>query len=148
MATMAATATCRCTSSVAAICLAAKLRPANIDGAAGSLEEVSRIVGQIRARWPAVRIVLRADSGFARDALMTWCEASGVDYLFGLARNARLVAQIEAELAEAAAESTASGAPARRFKDSCGRRARAGPAVGASWARPSGPRARPIRASS
>jgi hypothetical protein len=97
--------------------LAAKLRPANIDGAAGSLEEVSRIVGQIRARWPAVRIVLRADSGFARDALMTWCEASRVHYLFGLARNARLVAQIEAELAEAAAESGASGRPARRFKD-------------------------------
>jgi hypothetical protein len=97
--------------------LAAKLRPANIDAAAGSLEEVARIVGQIRARWPAVRIVLRADSGFARDALMTWCEDNRVDYLFGLARNVRLAAQIEAELAEAAAESGASGAPARRFKD-------------------------------
>jgi hypothetical protein len=64
-----------------------------------------------------VRIVLRADSGFARDGLMTWCKDSGVDYLFGLARNARLVAQIEAELIEAAAESRANGAPARRFKD-------------------------------
>lgn len=97
--------------------LAAKLRPANIDAAAGSTEEVARIVGQIRARWPEVRVVLRADSGFARDGLMAWCEASRVDYLFGLARNARLVAEIEGELAEAAAESTASGAPARRFKD-------------------------------
>jgi hypothetical protein len=97
--------------------LVAKLRPANIDAAAGSLEEVSRIVARIRSRWPEVRIVLRADSGFAREALMAWCEANHVDYLFGLARNERLAAEIEAELAEAATESGASGAPARRFKD-------------------------------
>lgn len=97
--------------------LAAKLRRSNIDGAAGSIEEIERIVGQIRARWPEVRIVLRADSGFAREALMAWCEANRVDYLFGLARNVRLVEQIESELAEAALESTMTGAPARRFKD-------------------------------
>ncbi|MBX3499295.1 MAG: IS1380 family transposase [Rhizobiaceae bacterium] len=97
--------------------LAAKLRPANIDAAAGAQEEIARIVAQIRARWPAVRIVLRADSGFAREALMAWCEANAVDYLFGLARNARLVGEIAAELAMAAAESTITGAPARRFKD-------------------------------
>jgi hypothetical protein len=97
--------------------LAAKLRPANIDASAGALEEVERIVEQIRARWPQVRIVLRADSGFAREALMAWCEANGVDYLLGLARNARLVLAIEAELAEASVESVATGRPARRFKD-------------------------------
>jgi len=97
--------------------LAAKLRPANIDAAAGSLEEVIRIVARIRARWPQVRIVLRADSGFARDALMTWCEANGVDYLFGLARNSRLEAEIAVELDAAAADSQASGQAARRFKD-------------------------------
>ena len=97
--------------------LAAKLRPSNIDAAAGADVEVARIVGQIRARWPGVRIVLRADSGFARDGLMSWCEANGVDYVFGLARNARLVREIAAELADAAAESAASGRPARRFKD-------------------------------
>jgi hypothetical protein len=97
--------------------LAAKLRPANIDGSAGALEEVERIVGQIRIRWPQVRIILRADSGFAREALMAWCEANGVDYLFGLARNLRLEAEIAAELAEAAAESDARGQAARRFKD-------------------------------
>jgi len=96
--------------------LAAKLRPANIDASAGALEEVERIVGQIRARWPKVRIVLRADSGFAREALMAWCEAHGVDYLFGLARNVRLEAEIAGELAEAAAESAASGQAARRFR--------------------------------
>ena len=97
--------------------LAAKLRPSNIDGAAGALEESIRIVAQIRARWPQVRIVLRADSGFARDALMAWCEDNGVDYLFGLARNSRLEAQIAAELDAAAADSQASGQAARRFKD-------------------------------
>lgn len=97
--------------------LVAKLRPANIDASAGALEEVERIVRQIRARWPQVRVVLRADSGFAREALMAWCEAHDVDYLFGLARNVRLQAEIAAELAEAAAESEASGQAARRFKD-------------------------------
>jgi Transposase DDE domain group 1 len=97
--------------------LAAKLRPSNIDAAAGSLEEIIRIVAQIRARWPQVRIVLRADSGFARDALMAWCEANGVDYLFGLARNGRLEAEIAVELQAAAADSQASGQAARRFKD-------------------------------
>ncbi len=98
--------------------LAAKLRRSNIDGAAGSVEETARIVAQIRARWPETRILLRADSGFARDDLMAWCEAQGVDFLFGLARNQRLAAEIAAELAEAkAASAAADGAPARRFKD-------------------------------
>jgi hypothetical protein len=97
--------------------LAAKLRPSNIDGAAGALEEVARIVSQVRERWPLVRIVLRADSGFARDALMTWCEGNAVDYIFGLARNARLVAAIADELAGAQAESAVTALPARRFKD-------------------------------
>lgn len=97
--------------------LAAKLRPANIDASAGALAEIARIVAQIRAAWPKVRILLRADSGFAREALMAWCEANGVDYLFGLARNARLVAEIEGELAAAADQSRRTGKPARRFKD-------------------------------
>ena len=69
--------------------LGAKLRPANIDGAAGAVDEVARIVARIRARWPKVRIVLRGDSGFCREELMAWCEAEGVAYLFGLAPNAR-----------------------------------------------------------
>jgi hypothetical protein len=64
-----------------------------------------------------VRIVLRADSGFARDGLMAWCEANGVDYLFGLARNPRLEAEIATELEAAAADSEASGQAARHFKD-------------------------------
>jgi hypothetical protein len=97
--------------------LAAKLRPANIDGAAGAVEEMARLVAQIRRRWPKVRILLRADSGFARDRLMAWCESRGVDFLFGLARNSRLVGEIESELAEAAELSRRTGQPARRFRD-------------------------------
>ena len=97
--------------------LAAKLRPSNIDASAGSVEEIARIVGQVRARWPRTRILLRADSGFAREALMAWCERNRVDYLFGLARNARLVEEIAVELLEAEAEASATGKPARRFKD-------------------------------
>jgi hypothetical protein len=97
--------------------LAAKLRQANIDGAAGALEEVARIVAQLRGRWPRVRILLRADSGFARDGLMSWCENNGVDFLFGLARNARLVGEIASGLAAAKEESGRTGQPARRFRD-------------------------------
>jgi hypothetical protein len=97
--------------------LAAKLRRSNSDASAGAVEEVARIIGQIRARWPRVTIVLRADSGFARDELMAWCEAHGIDYVFGLARNQRLVGAIADELAAAAVESLAQGGPARRFAD-------------------------------
>ena len=97
--------------------LAAKLRQSNADASAGAVEEVARIVSQIRARWPRVHILLRADSGFAREALMAWCENNRVDYLFGLARNARLIAEIETEMAEARAEAEKTGEPARRFRD-------------------------------
>jgi Transposase DDE domain group 1 len=97
--------------------LAAKLRPSNIDASAGSVEEVARIVAQIRRRWPRTRILLRADSGFAREALMAWCEMNQVDFVFGLAGNARLVEEISVELLQAEAEASATGKPARRFKD-------------------------------
>jgi Transposase DDE domain group 1 len=96
--------------------LAAKLRPASIDAAAGSVEEISRIVAQIRSRWPKVRIMLRGDSGFARDELMTWCEANDVHFVFGLAKNDRLNAEIKDELAAAEKTSRRTGKPARRFK--------------------------------
>lgn len=97
--------------------LVAKLRRANIDASAGAMEEVARLAGQIRARWPKVRIVLRADSGFAREELMAWCEANGVDYLFGLARSKRLQARIAADLAKIAEHSCRACELARRFRD-------------------------------
>jgi len=97
--------------------LAAKLRRSNVDASAGSVEEVARIVAQIRRRWPRTRILLRADSGFAREALMAWCEANRVDFLFGLARNERLEAAINDELMQASLDSLHTGRAARRFKD-------------------------------
>lgn len=97
--------------------LAAKLRRADADGAAGAVEEVERIVGQIRARWPRVAITVRADSGFAREALMTWCEAHGVDYVLGLARNPRLEDAVQPALAMARADHQQTGRPARRFSE-------------------------------
>ena len=96
--------------------LAAKLRTADKDAADGAKEEIARIVAQIRARWPDVQIILRADSGFARDDLMAWCEDNGVDYIFGLARNERLVKAIRRELAQARRESRRTKQAARRFK--------------------------------
>ena len=97
--------------------LCSKLRTSNIDAAAGAREEVERIVAQIRARWPSVRIILRADSGFCRQELMSWCEQNAVDYVFGLAKNSRLVRAISAELRKARAESARTLQPARRFKE-------------------------------
>jgi hypothetical protein len=80
-------------------------------------EEIARIVARLRAGWPHTRIRLRADSGFAREDLMAWCEANGVDYVFGLARNNRLVAKIGRELKSARREAGKTGRAARRFKD-------------------------------
>jgi len=97
--------------------LCARLRAANQDAAAGSVEEVSRVVAQLRQRWPQVKIVLRADSGFCRESLMAWCEQNHVDYLFGMAVNKRLRKIIGRQLQEANMEHQASGKPARVFAE-------------------------------
>src|SRR6201990_1308488 len=97
--------------------LVAKLRRADIDAAAGAIEEVARVVANIRGQWPRVRILLRGDSGFCREALMGLAEANRVDYVFGLARNERLSAEIEAEMGQAQAAAQASGKAARRLRD-------------------------------
>jgi hypothetical protein len=96
--------------------LVAKLRRADIDPAAGTVEEVARLVARIRAKWPNTRILLRADADFARDALMAWCEATGVDFVLGMGKNERLLAEIAPELERAAAKSRRTGQPERRFK--------------------------------
>lgn len=102
--------------------LGVRLRASNIDASAGALEEIQRIVLQIRQRWPEVRIILRADSGFCRDTLMSWCEGdetSGkrADYVFGLARNERLRRIIEAQMQQAAELHRQTGKAARVFAD-------------------------------
>lgn len=97
--------------------LCARLRQSNSDASAGSLAEIERIVGQIRAVWPEVRIILRGDSGFCRSELMSWCEDKGVDYLFGLARNQRLRRIIGREMWEATEEWNRTGKPSRVFSE-------------------------------
>src|ERR1700751_4235463 len=97
--------------------LCARLRPANQDAAKGSVEEVSRIVAQLRQRWAAVKIVLRADSGFCREELMSWCEQNHVDYVFGLARNKRLAKIIGAQMHQAQMLHQTSGKAARVFDE-------------------------------
>ena len=97
--------------------LVAKLRRANIDASAGAREELARIVAALRKAWPEVEVWLRADSGFARDELMTWCEENRVEYVLGLARNKRLEPMIADALAEAKAGFEATGKSARVFKE-------------------------------
>ena len=97
--------------------LCARLRPSNQDASAGSREEVARIVAQIRARWPAVRIILRGDSGFCREELMAWCENHGVDYVFGFARNERLRRKIARQLHAAKQQHQRTGKAARVFAE-------------------------------
>jgi len=97
--------------------LCARLREANQDAAAGSLQEIQRIVTQIRVAWPAVKIILRGDSGFCRNALMNWCESNDVDFVIGLARNQRLRKIIGAEMQEATEQWKQTGKPARVFSE-------------------------------
>jgi hypothetical protein len=97
--------------------LCARLRPADIDASAGSVKQLQRIVEQIRRAWPEVKITIRADSGFCREPTMAWCEAKGVDYIFGLAQNPRLLAAITDELDQARQQFEATEQPARIFAE-------------------------------
>jgi hypothetical protein len=109
--------------------LCARLRPSNQDASAGSVEEVARIVAQIRKCWPRVRIILRADSGFCREELMAWCEEHVVHYVFGLARNSRLRRKIAAEIRQAKREHQSTGKATRVFAEFSYRTRK-------SWSRP------------
>lgn len=97
--------------------LAAKLRSSNIDASAGTVEELARIVPQIRERWPLVKIIIRGDSGFCREEIMAWCEGNGVDYLFGLAKNNRLLGKIERQMKKAGRRFAKTKVAARVFRD-------------------------------
>jgi hypothetical protein len=97
--------------------LCARLREANHDASFGCLPEIRRIVAQIRAAWPEVKIILRGDSGFCRNELMSWCESQRVDFVFGLARNQRLRRIIGAQMHEATQQWNQTGKPARVFTE-------------------------------
>ena len=96
--------------------LFALLRPGNADPAGGANEALGRIVARLRQRWPGIEILVRADSAYAREELMAWCEDNGVGYCIGLARNSRLVERIGWELDDAAAAAERRGRPARVYK--------------------------------
>jgi hypothetical protein len=97
--------------------LCARLRPADIDAAAGSVKHLKRIVAQIRQAWPEVKVTIRADSGFCREPIMAWCETNGVDYVLGLAQNTRLKAMIAEEQEQARQEFERTKQAARVFTD-------------------------------
>jgi hypothetical protein len=97
--------------------LCARLRRSDIDASAGTVEELSRIVSQIREKWPKVKIILRGDSGFCREAILSWCESNGVDYVLGLAKNNVLISKVEKELEKAARDFKKTGRAVRFFKD-------------------------------
>lgn len=97
--------------------LCALLRPSDIDGAAGALKQIQRIVERLRQEWPGIEIVVRGDSGFCRDPIMTWCEQNQVHYLFGLAKNKRLQKILGGEMQRAKLQFEATGQPAREFRD-------------------------------
>ena len=97
--------------------LCARLRPSNIDASAGSLKEVKRIVGRLRRVWPAAEIILRADSGFCREEIMSWCEQHQVDYAFGLAQNPRLRKRIRRQMRQAQRRHAETGHPERVFAE-------------------------------
>jgi hypothetical protein len=97
--------------------LAACLRPSNIDGSLGTDTELDRIVGQIRTRWPDVRIIIRGDSGFTREWLMAWCEDNALDYLFGLAKNTRLKKAIGAQMQQARLQFARTGTASRIYAE-------------------------------
>jgi hypothetical protein len=95
--------------------LCVRLRQSNIDASEGAREEVERIVQRLRRVWPEAEILLRADSGFCRDEIMSWCEDNRVGYAFGLARNSRLEKKIRKALRKAQRQHVETGKPARVF---------------------------------
>jgi len=97
--------------------LCAMLRPSSIDGASGTVEQLARIVPRLRERWPGVKLMIRADSGFAREAIMAWCEANDVHFVLGLARNSRLEKKLEEPMAQLREQVDRTKEAARTFLD-------------------------------
>ncbi len=97
--------------------LCARLRTADQDGAAGTVEELARIIERIRLSWPQTQIIVRGDAGFCREELMAWCEGHAVDFVLGLAKNSRLKTAIVEEMAAAKVQYEATQLPARVFRD-------------------------------
>lgn len=99
------------------ILLCARLRRSNIDASEGSVEELERIVDQIRKRWKKTEICIRGDSGFAREEIMAWCEANKIHYILGLAKNDRLKESLSGKMLQASKMYEKEGKAARVFQE-------------------------------
>ena len=97
--------------------LCCRLRSADADAADGAVDELAPLVAQIRQRWPATKILVRGDSGFCREQIMAWCEGQGIDYVLGLARNARLQQRIDQALRKSRRRCATTGQASRRFRE-------------------------------
>jgi hypothetical protein len=97
--------------------LCAKLRVSNIDASEGVVDELERIIGRVREKWPEVRIIVRGDSGFCREGVMSWCEGNGVDYVFGIARNTRLLHKLQKALKKVRRKYFISKKPQRVYRN-------------------------------
>lgn len=97
--------------------LSARLRSSECDPHEGVIEDLTRIVEKIRARFPKARIIVRSDSGFCREELMSWCEAREIDYVLGLAQNARLLAMIKKAMKKAKRKFKKTGEPAKIYRN-------------------------------
>ena len=95
----------------------AQLRTANRDGSDGTVEALVKIVAAVRRRCPRARIVIRADSGFCRDEILSWCEENRVHYVVGLARNARLQTELAPALNRAREKACLCGGAARVYHE-------------------------------
>lgn len=97
--------------------LVSKLFGGDVDHRAETLPQLRRVVEQLRMKWPGVRIIVRGDSGFQCDNLMSWCEENDVDYVFGLAKNKRVKRMLGKTMAAARREYNRTGETARVFAD-------------------------------
>nr|NIR16286.1 IS1380 family transposase [Desulfobacterales bacterium] len=97
--------------------LCAKLRTADSHPAEGAVQELEGIIGKIRERWPELRVIVRGDSGFCTEEMMSWCEGNEVDYVFGIKKNSRLVRRIEKQLKKVKRKYLTSGKSQRLYRD-------------------------------
>jgi hypothetical protein len=97
--------------------LSARLRTSDCDPCEGVLPDLARIVNKVRESWPGTRIIVRGDSGFCREDIMAWCELRGVDYVLGLAKNARLEAMIKKDLKKSKRKFKRTGKPSKRYRN-------------------------------
>ena len=97
--------------------LVSYLRPSNIDGAKHTWAILSLLVKRFRKQWLDVEIIFRGDGGFCRHKMLDWCDAKGVKYIVGIAKNNVLKGMIEDEMELMQKESEKTQEPQRCFKD-------------------------------